>query len=383
MRIGIDAHAIGSQLTGNETYIKNLILALAEIDQDNEYILFFTRPDVAKQWEHRFPNVHVRVVRPHTPYVRIPLSLPIVLFGVGVDLLHVQYTAPPMCRVPFVVTIHDLSFEHFPQFFTPKERFFFKRTIPRTARRAVKVLTVSEFSRRDLIQTYGLPPEKVVVTPNGVGAEFRPIRDEVVLKNLKKKYGIEREYLLSVGNLQPRKNLARLIKVYTRLRDSVEDFRCQLVLVGRRAWLYKHIFHEAHQSQYRGDVILTDYVPEADLPGLYSGALAFVYPSIFEGFGLPVLEAMACGTPVITSNSSSLPEVVGQAGLMVDPFDEEALARAILRVVEDAQLRAQLSAQGWRQAAKFSWRRTAELTLDVYREIVTGLKEAIGQGHQV
>jgi glycosyltransferase involved in cell wall biosynthesis len=370
MRIGIDAHAIGSQLTGNETYIKNLILALAEIDQVNQYVLFFTRPDIAKDWESRFPNVSIQILRPHTPYVRIPLSFPVALFRTGVDLLHVQYTAPPMSRVPIVVTIHDLSFEHFPQFFTPKERFFFKRTIPATARRAIKVLTVSEFSRRDLIETYGLPPDKVVVTPNGVGSEFRPVRDDRDLEGLKKKYGIEREYLLSVGNLQPRKNLARLIKAYTRLRESVEEFRCQLVLVGRRAWLYKNIFHEAHRSRYAGDVILTDYVPEADLPGLYSGALAFVYPSIFEGFGLPVLEAMACGAPVITSNSSSLPEVVGDAGLMVDPFDEEALEKAMLRVVEDVHLRAQLSAQSVRQAAKFSWRQTAELTLAVYQEVM-------------
>lgn len=370
MRIGIDAHAIGSRLTGNETYIKNLILALAGIDQVNEYVLFFTRPDIAKDWENRFPHVRVELLRPHMPYIRIPLSFPLALFRTGVDLLHVQYTAPLISRVPTVVTIHDLSFEHFPQFFTPKERFFFKRTIPHTARRAAKVLTVSEFSRRDLIETYGLPSDKVVVTPNGVGSEFRPVQDERLVEDLKKKYGIEREYLLSVGNLQPRKNLARLIKAYTRLRELAEEFRCQLVLVGRRAWLYKHIFHEAHRPQYAGDVILTDYVPEADLPGLYSGALAFVYPSIFEGFGLPVLEAMACGTPVITSNSSSLPEVVGDAGLMVDPFDEEALEKAMLRVVEDAQLRVQLSEQSVRQAAKFSWRRTAELTLAVYQEVM-------------
>ncbi|MBI3951519.1 MAG: glycosyltransferase family 4 protein [Acidobacteria bacterium] len=369
MRIGIDAHAIGSQLTGNETYIKNLILALAQIDQVNEYVLFFTRPDVAQAWEGRFPNFRVQMIRPHTPYARIPLSFPIALYKTGVELLHVQYTAPPFYRKPIVVTIHDLSFEHFPQFFTPKERFFFKRTIPRTARRAVKVLTVSEYSRQDLIHSYRLPPEKVVVTPNGVGPEFTPVRDPGRLDRLRKKYRIEREYLLSVGNLQPRKNLARLIQAYTHLRDSVEEFHCQLVIVGRRAWLYKSIFHEAHRSRYAGDVILTDYVPETDLPGLYSGATAFVYPSIFEGFGLPVLEAMACGTPVITSNSSALPEVVGDAGLMVDPYNEEALAKAILRVVDDAQLRARLSKQSLLQAAKFSWRRTAELTLEVYQGV--------------
>jgi glycosyltransferase involved in cell wall biosynthesis len=304
----------------------------------------------------------------------------VALYKTGVDLLHVQYTAPPFFRRPIVVTIHDLSFEHFPQFFTAKERFFFKRTIPHTARRAFKVLTVSEYSRQDIIHTYRIHPEKVVVTPNGVGPEFAPVRERSRLEALKKKYGIEREYLLSVGNLQPRKNLARLIRAYTHLRASGEEFRYQLVIVGKRAWLYKHIFHEAHRSRYAGDVILTDYVPESDLPGLYSGATAFVYPSIFEGFGLPVVEAMACGTPVVTSNSSALPEVVGEAGLMVDPYDEEALAKAILRVVEDAQLRARLSEKSLLQAAKFSWRRTAELTLAVYQEAAGMRARAGAQG---
>jgi glycosyltransferase involved in cell wall biosynthesis len=372
MRIGIDAHAIGSQLTGNETYIKNLILALAELDRVNEYVLFFTRPDVARAWENRYPNVRVQLLRPHTPYARIPISFPIALYKTGVDLLHVQYTAPPFYRKPIVVTIHDLSFEHFPQFFSHRERFFFKRTIPHTARRAAKVLTVSEYSRQDLIRTYNLPPEQVVVTPNGVGPEFRPVREKTRLAALRQQYGIDRAYLLSVGNLQPRKNLARLIRAYTQLRASVEDFHCQLVIVGQKAWLSKNIFHEAHRSRYAGDVILTDYVPEDDLPGLYSGATAFVYPSIFEGFGLPVLEAMACGAPVVTSNSSALPEVVGTAGLMVDPYDEEALAKAIQRLVYDAQLRAQLSEHSLQQAAKFSWRRTAELTLAVYQQALTG-----------
>ncbi len=372
MRIGIDAHAIGSQSTGNETYIKNLILALAEIDRFNEYVLFFTRPEVARQWEGRFPNVRVQLIRPHTPYARIPVSFPLAMYRAGVDLIHVQYTAPPFCHKPIVVTIHDLSFEHFPQFFTPRERFFFRRTIPHTARRAAKVLTVSEYSRRDIINTYRLPPEKVVVTPNGVGPEFKPTRDMGRLQAVRRKYGIERPYLLSVGNLQPRKNLARLIKAYSQLREMVEDFRHQLVIVGKRAWLHRNILHEAHRSRYAEDVVFTGYVPEDDLPALYSGATVFLYPSIFEGFGLPVLEAMACGTPVITSNSSSLPEVVGEAGLMVDPYDEDAWVRTILRVVEDRQLWGELAERSVRRAARFSWRRTAELTLAVYREVGAG-----------
>jgi glycosyltransferase involved in cell wall biosynthesis len=270
-----------------------------------------------------------------------------------------------------VATIHDLSFEHFPQFFTTRERFFFKRTIPHTARKATKVLTVSEYSRQDILQTYRIPPDKVIVTPNGISEVFQPVREQARVEAVKKKYHIQRPYLLTVSNLQPRKNLARLIKAYTHLREHAEEFGQQLVIVGQKAWLYKHIFHEAHRSRYVGDIIFTDYVPENDLIVLYSGATAFVYPSLFEGFGLPVLEAMACGAPVITSNSSSLPEVVGDAGVMVDPYDEEALAKAVQRVVEDPRLRAQLSEQGLLQARKFSWRRTAELTLAVYEEVVS------------
>lgn len=366
MRIGIDAHAIGGQLTGNETYIKNLIVALTEIDHVNEYVLFFTHAELARQWQARLPRARVHLIRPQTPYARIPFSFPLAIYRSGVDLLHVQYTAPPWSPKPVVTTIHDLSYEHFPQFFTPKERFFFKRTIPHTARRAVKVLTGSEFSRQDLIRTYHLPPEKVVVTPYGVAEQFQPVRDHERLVAIRRRYGIEREYLLTVGNLQPRKNLARLIQAYTQVRDSDEGFRCQLVIVGKKAWLHQHIFHEAHRSHYAGDVILTGYVPDEELPVLYSGAVAFIYPSIFEGFGLPVLEAMACGTPVVTSNSSSLPEVVGSAGLMVDPYNADALARALVRIVEDRALRSRLSEEGRQQAAKFTWQRTAELTLNVY-----------------
>jgi glycosyltransferase involved in cell wall biosynthesis len=372
MRIGIDAHAIGGQLTGNETYIKNLILALAEIDQANDYVLFFTRPELARQWTGRFPNFQVHRLRPHTPYIRIPFSLPLALYRTGVDLLHVQYTAPPWCPKPVVATIHDLSYEHFPELFTARERFFFKRTILHTARQAAAVLTGSEYSRQDIAQTYHVPPEKVIVTPYGFNQAFQPVRDSIKIEAIKKKYQIEQAYLLTVGNLQPRKNLPRLIRAYTRLREQVDDFHHQLVIVGKKAWLFEPVLREARHSRYVTDIIFTDYVPEEDLPILYSGATVFVYPSLFEGFGLPVLEAMACGAPVITSNTSSLPEVVGDAGIMIDPHDEQALAVAIQRIVADARRRAHLSEQGLQQAQKFSWRRTAELTLRTYEAIVTG-----------
>ncbi len=370
MRIGIDAHAIGSQTAGNETYIKNLIEALAELDAENEYVLFFTRPEVAESWRGRFRNFRVCLVRPHMRYLRIPISLPVAVWRTDVDLLHVQYAAPPLCPVPIVTTIHDLSFEHLPQVYTPRERWLFKLAIGYTARRAARILTVSEYSARDILATYRVPPGRVVVTPEGVSALFAPVRDPERLQAVRERYGIARAYILSVGSLQPRKNLVRLIRAYVNLRRRDEDFDHQLVLVGKKGWLYQDIFRAAQQSPFGADIIFTGYVPEEDLPALYSGATVFVYPSIFEGFGLPVLEAMACGTPVITSHSSSLPEVVGEAALLVDPYDERAIEESLRRVIWNAELQRELSERGRRRAQQFSWKRTAELTLRAYEDVV-------------
>jgi glycosyltransferase involved in cell wall biosynthesis len=372
MRIGIDAHAIGSRTAGNETYIKNLIAALAEIDSENQYVLFFTSKNIASEWAGRFKNFGVHLVRPHNRYLRIPVSLPLAVMQAGVDLLHVQYTAPPVCSKPVVTTIHDLSFEHLPEFYTPRERYLFHLAISFTARRAARILTVSEYSRQDLLTTYKLSPEKVVVTPDAIGSQFGPVGEAEKLNSIRKKYGIEKEYLLSVGTLQPRKNFVRLIKAYDALRSSDDEFGHQLVIVGKKGWLYHDIFRVAQGSRYLEDIRFTGYVDDDDLPGLYSGAAAFVYPSIFEGFGLPVLEAMACGTPVVTSNSSSLPEVVGDAGLTVDPYDELALQKAIQRVVFDEALRKKLVRRGLAQAQKFSWQQTAEMTLKVYQDVLHG-----------
>jgi glycosyltransferase involved in cell wall biosynthesis len=209
-----------------------------------------------------------------------------------------------------------------------------------------------------------------VVTPEGVSALFVPVRDPARLQAVRQRYGIARDYILSVGSLQPRKNLVRLIHAYVNLRRRDDDVDHQLVIVGKKGWLYQDIFRAARESPFVEDIIFTGYVPEEDLPALYSGATVFVYPSIFEGFGLPVLEAMACGVPVITSNSSSLPEVVGEAAILVNPYDERAIEVALRQVVWNAELRRELSERGLRRAQQFSWRRTAELTVRAYEEVV-------------
>jgi glycosyltransferase involved in cell wall biosynthesis len=373
MRIGIDAHAIGARQGGNETYITNLIKSLAEIDGDNLYTIYLADAGAAAQWREsfttRYKNFSLRLLPPPTPLVRVPVYLTYELFRRPVDVLHVQYTAPPFCRVPVVVTIHDLAFERMPETFTRRGSFQLKLTVRRTAKKAARVATVSEYSRQDLLDIYKLPPEKVVVTYNGVESSFNPrpsVPNEA--EEVRRRFGVSRDFLLAVGSLQPRKNLVRLIRAYARLRSERQDFRPQLVIVGRKLWLASEIFDEVKRHPWADDVILTGYVADEDLPALYRAARAFVYPSLFEGFGLPPLEAMACGTPVVTSDVSSLPEITGDAALLIDPNDERALASALIEVVNNDRLRAELREKGIAQAMKFTWRDAAEKTLRLYQE---------------
>jgi len=373
MRIGIDAHAIGARQGGNETYIANLIKSLAEIDGDNLYTIYLADAGVAAQWREKFTtrykNFNVRLLPPPTPLVRVPVYLTYELFRRPVDVLHVQYTAPPFCRVPVVVTIHDLAFERMPETFTRRGSFQLKLTVRRTAKKAARIATVSEYSRQDLLDIYKLSPDKVVVTYNGVESSFTPqpsVPNEA--EAVRKRFGVSRDFLLAVGSLQPRKNLVRLIRAYARLRSEREDFRPQLVIVGRKLWLTSEIFDEVKRQRWADDVILTGYVADEDLPALYRAARAFVYPSLFEGFGLPPLEAMASGTPVVTSDVSSLPEITGDAALLIDPNDERALANALIEIMNNDRLRAELREKGIAQAKKFTWRDAAEKTLRLYQE---------------
>lgn len=371
MRIGIDAHAIGAQQGGNETYIRNLITALAELDQENQYTLYFSVSQAAEAWRNRYPNFQVRLLPPPTPLVRVPVALAFELRRRPVDVLHVQYTAPPFCPVPVVTTIHDLAFEHLPETFTRRGKTQLRLTVRRTARNAAHILTVSEFSRQDIIRTYHLSPEKITVTHNGCEAQFTSQRaSDSEAETIKQKFGITRDYLLAVGSLQPRKNLVRLLRAYAMLRNQQPEFRLQLVIVGRQLWLYQEVLHEIKQQGFASDVIVTGYASNEDLPTLYRSAVALVYPSLFEGFGLPPLEAMACGTPVITSNSSSLPEVVGSAALLVNPYEEDELAQAMWKVANDATLRSQLREAGIQQAKQFTWMAAANKTLAVYQAII-------------
>ena len=370
MRIAIDAHAVGAKLGGNESYAVNLIEALAQIDSANHYTIYITTDEARERFQGRWPNFKVRATLPHTPLIRIPLTLSAELRKNPVDVLHVQFTAPPFCPCPVVVSIHDLSFEHLPQTFKRRSRTQLRLTVRHSARRAARIISLSEHGRRDIIETYGITAERVSAIPLAAPSHFAPVQDVRELQRVRHNYGIDGDYILSVGSIQPRKNLARLVQAYASLRGNKSaDKLPKLVLVGKCGWLYDETLRALEETGVADTVVLTGYVPQEDLPALYSGSLCFVYPSYFEGFGLPPLEAMKCGAPVIVGNKTSLPEVVGDAALAVDPFDVEAIASAMKRVIESPALRDELSIKGQARAKTFDWRETARKTLAIYQEV--------------
>jgi glycosyltransferase involved in cell wall biosynthesis len=370
LRIAIDAHAVGAKLGGNESYAVNLIEALAQIDSANHYTIYITTAEARERFQGRWPNFKVRATLPHTPLIRIPLTLSAELRKNPVDVLHVQFTAPPFCPCPVVVSIHDLSFEHLPQTFKRRSRTQLRLTVRHSARRAARIISLSEHGRRDIIETYGITAERVSAIPLAAPAHFAPVHDNRELQRVRHNYGIDGDYILTVGSIQPRKNLARLVQAYASLRGNKSaDKLPKLVLVGKSGWLYDETLRALKETGVADTVVLTGYVPQEDLPALYSGALCFVYPSYFEGFGLPPLEAMKCGAPVIVGNKTSLPEVVGDAALTVDPFDVEAIASAMQRVIESPALREELSIKGRARAETFDWRETARKTLAIYQEV--------------
>ncbi len=373
MRIAIDAHSVGAKLAGNESYATNLIEALAQVDSVNEYTLYVTTAEARARFSKRWPNFRVQTTFPHTPLIRIPVTLAAELRKRPVDVLHVQFTAPPFSPCPVVVSVHDLSFEHLPQTFNRRSRTQLRLTVRHSVKRAARILTLSEHTRRDMIETYGTSPERITAIPLAAPSYFGRVREERELQRVRHIYGIEGDYILCVSSIQPRKNLPRLVRAYESLRNKRGPGKLpKLVLVGKCAWLYDETLRSIEEGRMKDSIILTGYVPQSDLPALYSGSICFVYPSYFEGFGLPPLEAMKCGTPVIAGNRTSLPEVVGDAGILVDPFDVNAIAAAIERLVDDPDLRQQLSVKGVARSRLFDWNETARRTLNVYKQAVGG-----------
>jgi glycosyltransferase involved in cell wall biosynthesis len=261
-----------------------------------------------------------------------------------------------------------MTFFLFPELHTRFKRLFFPNAIRFSARAADALIAVSESTRRDAIRLLKLPPEKIWTVPLGVTPDYHPIRDPVLLGSTRQKYHLPDRFLLFVGTVEPRKNLPLLLRVYRRLVDAGQEV--PLVIVGRLGWMYDQIFALIETLGLKERIHFAGYLPDQDLPMIYNLAELLVYPSIYEGFGLPPLEALACGTPVITTAVSSLPEHVGEAGLLVPPGDEQALFQALQQAITDPQLRQELARRGPPQAAQFTWKRTAQATLQVYQQVL-------------
>jgi glycosyltransferase involved in cell wall biosynthesis len=286
------------------------------------------------------------------------------------ELFHAtEHLLPPLRGVPTVLTVHDMIFRLFPEHQKPLNYWYLNATMPLYCRRAGAIVTVSEASKRDIVKHYGLPPERVTVIYEAASPEFAPV-NPVAVEEAQRRYGLPERFLLHVGTIEPRKNLTRLVEALQGLREG--GLRIPLVVTSARGWLYDDFFRRLEELDVRDAVHFTGYVPAADLPLLYNAATVVVTPSVYEGFGLPVLEAMACGTPVVSADTSSLPEVGGQAALYFDPYDVEAMAATIRKVWSDADLRVALRERGLAQAARFSWDRAARETLAVYEQL-TGM----------
>lgn len=364
MRIGIDAHMLGDHSGGNESYYTNILKNMYP-DKDMELYLFVRKDIDTSDYQDKFNLIEFKETN---AIKRNFFELPKLCKEYKLDLLHTQYFIPFRRHCPVVCTIHDICFEHYKDIFTKKEYMRQKLLIPYAAKHSIRLFTVSEDAKRDIVRCYKVCDKDVVVTYNAVNDSFKALPElELRESELRKKFGIgTSRYILSVGNLQPRKNLPRLIRAFSRYeKKATDDIR--LVIVGKKAWMYDDILKEACEQTDK--IIFTDYVSEKDLIRLYNAAACFVYPSFFEGFGIPPLEAMACGTPVAVSDRTSLPEVVGDAGIYFDPFDEDEIVACIEKMMRKNYMSEELKRRMEQQVERFDWRRSADQILQTYREV--------------
>lgn len=374
VRIGINAHKLAFDATyrqaGVSRYVEALLMELPAVAPDDVFVAF-TGPDgihQRKAFDERITWVPSRfsTVRPPARILWEQTAGQLVGRRHGLDLLHAPVNVVPLLPTGRqVVTVHDLAFEHYPEQYPAAQQRYLHLMTRLSVRRASRVIAVSESTRRDLLDLYGCPEDRVVVVPNGVDDSYcpRPERDDA---EFRRQQDLPERYILFVGTLQPRKNLETLLRAYAMVASALD---WPLVIVGSTGWMYESIFALVRRLGLGNQVRFAGYVPVDDLPRWYSAATIFVLPSLYEGFGIPALEAMACGTAVVVSNTSSLPEVVGDAGVTVDPQRARSIATRILALAEDPGYRQELEQRGQCRAQGYRWRRTAEATYDVYRAV--------------
>ncbi|HEU4691999.1 MAG TPA: glycosyltransferase family 1 protein [Vicinamibacterales bacterium] len=366
MRVAIDTRKIHD--FGIGTYIRNLLRQLARIDRDTEYVLLCREPDlgIAAQLGPNFRSVR----EPSPNYsLREQIHVPWVLRRERPDVYHApHYVLPPAVRCRSVVTIHDCIHLMFPQYLPNKAAYAYARaSMWAAARRSDRILTVSEASKRDILSLFNVKPEKIVVVYNAIDEHFSTTPSEEHVARIRERYQLDHKFVLYVGNIKPHKNLVRLIEAFSELRRTHDDLK--LLIIGDEISKLPALRRAVHRHKLHKHVRFLGYLKDDTLTVLYRLASVFVFPSLYEGFGLPPLEAMASGTPVVTSNVSSLPEVTGDAAVLVDPYDVDSIGNGIRRILDDPRLAEELRIKGLKRAREFSWERSVEKTLRVYREV--------------
>ena len=361
IRAAFDIHVIGQRATGNETYAEGLLQAFQAAPAKDVDLVFYHSSSVAHA------NGRFRRLWPQSPYIRIPLSSPLRLARDGIDVAHFQYFAPPLCPCAVVLTVHDVSFERYPEYFSPAFSRRMRGLMPWMSRNANRLIAVSAATRDDLVDLYGIEPGKIDVIHNGTSAHFRVHPDPERLRATLARLGIMPPFIVCVGNLGRRKNQARVVRAFASLvkRHRIQH---QLVLIGKEEHGAGEVRAEIAYGAVRDRVRVAGFVSRDEVVALYNLAEFSVYISHYEGFGLPVLESMACGTPVLASAASCIPEVAGDAALLVDPSDDDAIAAAMGRLLEDGTLRERLRQAGLARCRSFSWAEAASRTLDTYRK---------------
>ena len=370
MRIGIDARKLHD--FGIGTYIRNLLRQLARLDRDTEFVLL-CRPEDAASLTSLGSNFRPIIETAGNYSVAEQLRVPLALQRERVTLFHApHYVLPPLVRCRSVVTIHDCIHLMFPQYLPNRMALAYARTsIRMAARRATRVLTVSESSKSDILRFVDTEPDKIDVIYNAYDERFgvEPREEDVV--RVKERYQLHDEFVLYAGNVKPHKNLERLIEAFDRVRKHGLD-HLKLVIIGDEISKYTSLRRAVHKHQLHKYVRFLGYLPEETLAVMYRLAGVFVFPSLYEGFGLPPLEAMASGTPVVTSNVSSLPEVAGDAAVLVDPYDPDAIAAGIERVLTDERIRRELRRKGVARARQFSWEQSVKRVREIYAQVAAG-----------
>jgi glycosyltransferase involved in cell wall biosynthesis len=395
MRIGIDVTSAVRQGAGIGRFTRELVRAFLALEggmgmPSHHFVLFAATGGMPRRtWESRLAYIIQPAVACHLKleicnlkflpddwlhrlWHRARLPIPIEAMTGRVDLFHEpDFVLPPtLPRTRTVLTVHDLTFIRDPESAFPRLRRYLNRVVPQSVSRATHVLADSAATKSDLIELFGTPAEKVTVLYGGVDARFVPVREPERLAAVRAKYGIGDEpFILGIGTLQPRKNYRRLIQAFAHVKYQTSNIK--LVIVGGKGWMYDDIFSGVKRLGLEGHVLFPGFVDDDDLPALYSAAEVLAYPSIYEGFGLPLLEAMACGTPVVTSITSSLPELAGDAALLIEPTEVEAIAAAMCRLLQDADLRRRLVVAGFEQIRKFAWEKAAAQLLGIYEAIAT------------